>query len=124
MVSITFVTGTKIRWISHLLVDARTPAIYVGGFKDGKSYGKGTEVHQGGTLYFGEFKDGLRHGKCVETFEGTRHPDGLTYVGQWKNGLPDGKWTFTHPDGRIFPGEWRDGEYHCFGKSLPEFGDE
>jgi len=55
-------------------------AKYVGGWKDGKQHGWGTETYS-----FGE------------------------YVGEFRNGLPNGQGTLTENWGDVMSGEWKDG---------------
>ena len=77
---------------------------YVGGCKDGKKHGKGTETY-GGYKYVGEFKNGQHHGQGNLTF-----PSGGTYVGEFKDGRLHGKGTITLKDGTETIGIFKNGE--------------
>ena len=54
---------------------------YVGGWKDDKKHGQGTDTSSDGGKYEGEWKVGKRHGQGTLTV-----PDLGKYVGEWKNG--------------------------------------
>jgi len=87
-------------------------AKYVGEWKDGEMYGKGTlENNNNGTKYVGEWNNGLPDGEGTYT-----SPDGEQYVGGWKEGLFHGKGAYTSPDGEKYVGEFKDGDFQGQGK--------
>jgi hypothetical protein len=56
-------------------------ALYVGGFSDGKFWGKGTYTWVNGNVYIGRWKDGKMHGRGTLTFA-----NGDKHVGIWVHG--------------------------------------
>ena len=57
-------------------------ALYLGGFKNGKRDGFGTEFKGFGPLYIGGWKNGLRHGKGKEYDES----ENVIIDGEWIDG--------------------------------------
>ena len=53
---------------------------YVGYWKLGQRYGKGTFYYSNGSKYEGEWKENFKHGRGVFTFE-----DGTQYIGPFEN---------------------------------------
>ena len=77
---------------------------YVGEWKDGLWYGRGTITRTNGTKYVGEFKEGLPNGQGTHT-----DPNGDKYVAEFKDGIPNGQGSFTYLDGSKYIGEFKEG---------------
>ena len=75
---------------------------YIGGFKDGKYYGRGTFNWSDGGMYVGEYKDGKYHGQGTLTLT-----NGTRYEGEWKDGFVNGQGTYTFRSGIKGVGEFR-----------------
>jgi hypothetical protein len=77
---------------------------YVGEWKDGLWYGRGTITRTNGTKYVGEFKEGLPNGQGTHT-----DPNGDKYVAEFKDGIPNGQGTLTYLDEGKYIGEFKEG---------------
>ena len=88
----------------------RSDGEYVGGWKDGKMYGRGTFTWVSGDKYIGEWKDGKKHGRGTFTWV-----NGMKYVGEWRN---DSQWEGAEYDpSEEIAGTWSSG---IFTKSVSQ----
>ena len=87
---------------------------YQGQMREGKKWGKGTEVWKNGQTYQGGFVDGLMSGFGVLTYEASSDLD--SYVGQFQNDEQWGQGTLTWKNGDSYRGEFENGFMHGHGE--------
>lgn len=93
-------------WYGRGTITRTNGTKYVGEFKEGLPNGQGTHTDPNGDKYVAEFKDGIPNGQGIATYF-----DGSKYVGEFENGLAHGQGTFTFPDGFSFEGIWEKNDY-------------
>jgi hypothetical protein len=75
---------------------------YTGEWKNDRAHGQGTWNYSNGEIYIGEFRDDERDGQGSWS-----HPNGERYSGGFKRDRREGRGVYTWPDGSSYAGEFK-----------------